>query len=146
MSLLVNTENVLILDKNNTKSKNNERILEIIDEIQSSKIPSIEIRKKWGLTQYQYYKFIKEHNLKTDSFRKGPKCPSGPKNTKFKQLLYGTEEEQKEAKILPDNLNIEDFKCDCTINKLKISEIMSKYNLTLYQVRELRILHDVKTK
>ena len=77
---------------------------------------------------------------------RGPRCKTGPKKTKFKQLLFGTEEEQKTAKIIPEHLNIDDFKTDCVTNKLKICELMSKYNLSLYQVREMRILYDVKTK
>ena len=54
--------------------------------------------------------------------------------------------EIQSAKIIPENVSIEDFKTDCSTNKLKVTELMSKYNLSLYQVRELRIAYDVKTK
>jgi hypothetical protein len=70
---------------------------------------------------------------------------TGPKNTKFKQLLYGTEEQQKEAKILPESFVLSDFITDSK-NKMKITELMSKYNLTLYQIRELRKQHNLTTK
>jgi Mor family transcriptional regulator len=128
------------------KSNYNDKILEIINDIQNELLTPTAIRKKYNLSEYRYYKIMDEHNLKTEKFKRGPRGPTGPKKTKFKTLLYGTEEEQKEAKIIPENLNIEDFKTDCTINKLKINELMSKYNLSLYQVRELRIAYDVKSK
>jgi hypothetical protein len=148
-----NTDNIIVNDDiiNSVTTTyslvdNNDILYDIIKDIQSEKIPSLEIRKKYNLSHYQYYRLIKTHNLKKNAMKKGPKCPTGEKKTKFKQLLFGTPEQQKQAKIIPENLNIEDFKSDCTENKLKISDLMSKYNLTLYQVREMRILYDVKTK
>ena len=128
------------------KKCHNDKILEIINDIQNELLTPTAIRKKYNLSEYRYYKIMDEHNLKTEKFKRGPRGKTGPKKTKFKQLLFGTEEEQKTAKIIPEHLNIDDFKTDCVTNKLKICELMSKYNLSLYQVREMRILYDVKTK
>ena len=127
------------------KNNHNDKILEIINDIQTELLTPTAIRKKYNLSEYRYYKLMDEHNLKTEKFKRGPRGPTGPKKTKFKQLLYGTEEEQKEAKIFPDGFVIEDFIKDSKMH-MSITHLMSKYNLTLYQIRELRIQYDLKTK
>jgi len=142
-----NDSNYIDLDINDNKNVilDSDTILQIINEIQTETIPSMDIRKKYNLSKYRFYKIINDHNLRTPTMTRGPKCKTGPKKTPFKQLLHGTEEEQRAAKILPEHVNIDDFVTDCK-NKVKISELMTKYHLSLYQVRELRIIHDVKTK
>jgi Mor family transcriptional regulator len=86
---------------------------------------------KYKVSSYRFYKILREYDIKPK------KNKTGPKNTKFKQLLYGTEEEQKAAKIFPECFVVEDFVVDSK-NGMKITDLMSKYNLTLYQIRELR--------
>jgi hypothetical protein len=142
------------LVENNEKSNidntnvilDSDTILQIIADIQSEKIPSMTIRKKYNLSKYRFYKIINDYHIRTPSMTRGPRVPTGPRNTPFKKLIHGTPEEQKAAKILPENFNVNHFIEDCTTTKLTISELMSKYNLSLYQVRELRIAYDVKTK
>ena len=89
------------------------------------------------LEKVNEYKMMKENNVEPTIFKKGPKKPTGPKKTQFKLLLEGTEEEQKQANIFPSEFVIDDFIVDCK-KGMKIVKLMSKYNVTLYQIRELR--------
>ena len=79
---------------------------------------------------------MREYNLEPSVFKKGPKGPTGPKQTKFKELILG-----KKA----DQFNKDDFIAESK-NGLKIDELMSKYNLTLYQIRELRKKYELKRR
>ena len=109
---------------------NDRTIVNIIRDIESGEFESKTIIEKYGITSYKYYRILKEGNLK-NSCRK--KMESGiPKNTAFKKLLnqHGTDE-------LSNDFNVEDFKEDCE-KGMKLSELMEKYKLSLYQVRELR--------
>jgi hypothetical protein len=121
------------------QSNSNINISNLIQIIEHSGLSSSEIMEKYNISSYRFYKIVHEYNLKPTQKR------SVPKKTKFKQLLYGTEEEQKEAKIFPDGFVIEDFIKDSKMH-MSITHLMSKYNLTLYQIRELRIQYDLKTK
>ena len=106
-------------------------ILEFVKIIEKGELSSTEIMSKYKVSSYRFYKILREYDIKPK------KNKTGPKNTKFKQLLYGTEEEQKAAKIFPECFVFEDFVVDSK-NGMKITDLMSKYNLTLYQIRELR--------
>lgn len=119
--------------------KNN--VEDIIDIIQKGELSSGQIMKKYNISTYRFYRIIREYNLVPKKIIRKNK----PKNTKFKQLLYGTEEEQRQAKILPEGFVIEDFITDSK-NGIVIKDLMKKYNLTLYQIRELRKEYDLKTK
>ncbi len=68
----------------------------------------------------------------------------GPKDTKFKRMLLEENKDTKDNVVL-NILNIDEFKNDC-LQGMKISELMEKYKLSLYQVRELRKKFDLKTK
>lgn len=114
-------------------------ILEFVKIVEQGELSSTEIMKKYKINSYRFYKMLHEYDLKPKKNKTG-KC--GPKNTKFKKLLYGTEEEQKAAKILPECLVIDDFVADSK-NGMKITDLMVKYNLTLYQIRELRKKHEL---
>ena len=136
-----------ILDKNDTskiqnKCKTEEDIMNLIKLIDKRELSSIEIMKKYNISSYRFYKILREYDLKTLKHKPGR---TGPKNTKFKQLLYGSEEQQKAAKILPEGFVIHDFIADSK-NSMKLSDLMEKYKLTLYQIRELRKQYDLKTK
>jgi len=122
------------------KNDKNIIVLQIISDVQNKLSPSI-IQKKYSISKYEYYKIMDEYKLKQKTNKKGPSGPTGPKNTKFKQILYGTQDEKTCTTIV----KIENFITDCK-NRVTINELMSKYNLTLYQVRELRILHHLKIK
>jgi len=108
----------------------------IINDIQNFKLSSSQIISKYNISQYRYYKIIDEYNLKNELFKQGPKGPYGPKNTKFKQFLYGTLEDREKAQTVPEHFNVEEFLLDS--KTILIDEIMKKHNLTIYQVRELR--------
>lgn len=119
-------------------------VLEIINTAEEGVLSLSEIVKKYNITIYRFYKIMNEYNIKT-SLKTGPKKATGPKKTKFKQLLYGTEEEQKAAKILPEQFVLEDFITDSK-SGMKVMLLMEKYHLTLYQIRELRKKYDLKTQ
>jgi len=72
---------------------------------------------------------------------KGAFGPVGPKNTPFKKLLSKSNEPEPN----PLSFSLEDFKNDCK-DGMKITELMDKHHLSLYQVRELRKTYDLKTK
>lgn len=116
-----------------------DNVIDLIKIIETSGLTSNEIITKYNITSYYFYKIVHEYNLKPTQKR------SGPKNTKFKKLLYGTEEEQKASKIFPEGFVMEDFIMDSK-NDMTIADLMSKYKLTLYQIRELRIKLHLKTK
>jgi Mor family transcriptional regulator len=105
-------------------------ITNIIKDIESGKNSPRTIIKKYNLTSYKYYRIINEGGIKNPHPKKGP--AGVPKNTAFKKLLnqHGTDE-------LTNDFNVEDFKKDC-LDHMKLSELMEKYKLSLYQVRELR--------
>jgi len=112
----------------------------IITDIQEGKLRSIQIWTKYNISKYRYYKIINEYNLKNSLFKKGFKKPSGPKDTKFKRLLYGTKSDQEKASTLPDTFKLNEFLDDVKNNTI-INEVMKKHNLTIYQVRVLRKIH-----
>jgi len=109
-------------------------ILEFVKIIEQGELTSKEIMKKFNVSSYRFYKILREYDLTPK------KNKTGPKNTTFRQLLYGTEEDQKAAKIFPDCFVIDDFVVDSK-NGMKITDLMAKYNLSLYQIRELRKQH-----
>ena len=107
----------------------------------------MEIMEMYKLSSYRFYKILHEYGIETKKKIKSGVKPGSigakaPKKTKFKQLLYGSEEEQKAAKIFPESLVIDDFITD-NKNGMTIVNLMEKYNLTLYQIRELRKMHDL---
>lgn len=117
-----------------------EDILKIVSVMKEGKLTSGDIFRIFHITKYYLNKIIKEYNVKPAMFKMGPK---GPKKTKFKLLIEGTEEEQKQANIFPSEFVLNDFIVDCK-KGMKILELMPKYNLTLYQIRELRKKYDLK--
>ena len=112
-------------------------IKNIIRDIESSKHSPRSIMYKYNLTSYKYYKLLKEAEIKNPYSKLG--APIGPRNTVFKKLLNQSDEHDESA------FDLEAFKKDCQ-NLMKLSELMDKYHLSLYQVRELRKKYDLKTK
>ena len=124
-----------------TMSENDVRI--VIEDIESGNFSSKEIMKKYDLTNYKYYKILDEYGIKNPSMKQGPKGPFGPvgpKDTPFKKLM-----ERVENMVEPSSFNLEEFKEDCE-KGMKLSELMDKYSLSLYQVRELRKKYELKTR
>ena len=119
-----------------------ETLLKIVADIESGEKTPIEIRREYNITSYRYYKIIQEFDVNTKMFKQGPKGPTGPKKTKFKELLQGPVEEKTD---LPEAFSKENFIVDSK-NGMKIVELMDKYKLTLYQIRELRKNFNLKIK
>ena len=110
----------------------------IIIEIEEGKLSSKEIMEKYSLTPYRYYKIKGDvKNPHRGLVQKGI-----PKNTKFKQLLNEGRNEHIDDET---SFDMEGFKKDC-IDGMKLSELIEKYKLSLYQVRELRKKYDLKTR
>jgi len=108
----------------------------IIIDIEEGKLSSKEIMEKYSLTPYRYYK-IKGDIKSPYQGQKGV-----PKNTKFKQMLNEGRNEHIDDET---SFDMEGFKKDC-IDGMKLSELIEKYKLSLYQVRELRKKYDLKTR
>ena len=110
-------------------SSNN--ITDIIRDIETGLFSVDEITSKYSLTKYKYYKLLKEAGIKNDYTKN--------KDTKFRLLL-------KQSGTNPNqSFNLEEFKEDCE-KGMKLSELMDKYSLSLYQVRELRKKYELKTR
>ena len=107
----------------------------IIIDIEEGKLSSKKIMEKYNLTPYRYY------NIKGDIKSPYQGKKGVPKNTKFKQLLN----EGKNDNIDASSFDMEGFRKDC-IDGVKLSELMEKYKLSLYQVRELRKKYELKTR
>lgn len=122
-------------------SDNYDEVKTVISDIESGRFSSKEIIEKYGLSSYKYYKILDEYGIKNSKMRQGPKGPVGPKNTPFKKLLSKSDEAEPD----PSTFNLEGFKKDCG-EGMKIVELMDRYNLSLYQVRELRKKYDLKSK
>jgi hypothetical protein len=106
-------------------------IIDIVKDIEESNLTVPEILVKHQITIHTYNKICKSGNLK-----KKYANVKKEKNTKFKQLLQDCS---------TDSFDLEKFKEDCKAG-IKLSELMEKYGLSLYQVRELRKKYDLKTK
>jgi len=113
----------------------------IVRDIDEGSLNLSQIVEKYHITKYKYSKIVKEYGIKKDyvaavdnEYRKKPK------NTKFKQLLVQTDKPPD-----PSSFSLDDFKNDCK-DRMKITELMDKHSLSLYQVRELRKTYDLKTK
>lgn len=111
-------------------------IKNIIKDIESGEFSPTMIINKYNLTSYKYYRILKEACLKNNHPKKGPIGVS--KNTPFKKILNQHESDMS-------SFDLSSFVKDCG-DGMKLSELMEKYSLSLYQVRELRKKYDLKTK
>jgi len=101
-----------------------------------------QIIEKYNITKYKYNKIRKEYSLQKDYVSvNGGENKRKPKNTKFKQILVQANTETPD----PSVFDVVSFKKDCE-DGIKITALMDKYKLSLYQVRELRKVHDLKTR
>jgi hypothetical protein len=118
-------------------------IKEIIKDIERGDLTSQQIIEKHNINTYKYNQILKLAEIKK------PYCINAnnkkPKNTKFKRMLYGSDKEQIDLEKTDETFDKEGFIGDCK-RGLKISELMEKYGLSLYQVRELRKRCELKTK
>ncbi len=122
--------------KVNMSDDNKNMIKDIIKDIENGEMTMHEIIEKYGITAYKYNKIIKMGELKKTYVQHNSEYKKKPKNTKFKQLLQDCS---------TDSFDLEKFKEDCKAG-IKLSELMEKYGLSLYQIRELRKKYELKTK
>ena len=140
-------------------NENNEnleyKIEDIVRDIEDVNISMRDILKKYKLTTYKYYKIINELDIKNETtIKRGPTGPTGPKKnrertyhkgpkeTRFKKMLRG---DVVDVDGVEEKFDLEEFKKDSKAG-IKMTELMEKYKLTLYQVRELRKKYDLKTR
>jgi Mor family transcriptional regulator len=119
------------------------KIENIVRDIEDVNISMREILKKYNLTTYKYYKIINEFGITNETnVKRGPMNPTGPKETRFKKMLRG---DVVEVNGVEEKFDLEEFKKDSK-DGMKLSGLMDKYKLTLYQVREIRKKYDLKVK
>jgi hypothetical protein len=118
------------------------KIVDIIKDIQSGIFDHKQIMLKYGLSRYRYDHILKKYEIKNPIVKRGGKV-GAPKQTKFKQLL--NQDENGDKNIENISFDLEKFQEDCKAG-MKIIELMEKYSLSLYQVRELRKKYELKTK
>lgn len=116
-------------------------IKNILKDIEQGELSINQIIQKYNITRYKYNQIIKIADIKKPYVQTADNSnKKKPKVTKFKKMLAES--------VIDTNdqlFNIESFKSDCK-NSMKISELMEKYSLSLYQVRELRKKHELTTK
>lgn len=108
-------------------------IKEIIKDTENGEIGIYDILRKHKITLYKYNQIVKLAEIKKTYVK-------SKKSTKFKKML-------NESGVNPEDssFDLEGFKEDCQ-KGVKISELMEKYKLSLYQVRELRKKFELKSR
>lgn len=145
--MLLNNMSCDLLPPNNVQSyrdniespptvENGNQNLVIINDIESGKMTSQDIMQKYNLTKYKYYKILNEFGIKNPCMKTGPKGPTGS-DSHFKQLM------STKLNPIPSDFKQEEF-CNDIKSGLKIIDIVKKYNITLFQFRELRKKYDIK--
>ena len=97
-----------------------------------------------NLQNNKNHRILKETGIKNTcrALRsKGEKlgAPLGPRSTAFKNLLKQSDGGDE------NTTDIDIFTKDCK-EGMKISELMEKYKLSIYHIRELRKKHNLKTR
>jgi len=114
----------------------------IVRDIEDGCLTVNQIIEKYHITKYKYNKIRIEYDLQKDYVSmNGGENKKKPKNTKFKKLLVQVDVPEPDS----SEFNLDVFKKDCETG-MKITELMDKHHLSLYQVRELRKRYDLKTK
>jgi len=108
-------------------------IKKIIKDTEDGEIGIYDILRKHKITLYKYNQILKMAEIKKTYVK-------SKKTTKFKKMLTESDVNPQDG-----SFDLEGFKEDCQ-KGMKISELMEKYKLSLYQVRELRKRFDLKTK
>jgi len=129
-------------------SKISEDVLEkIVMDMETGNRTFTQIREHYKITAYQYYKIMKEYNLQPEIFKRGVKKGQaiGPRRTKLTDIIRGPIDLTESIDSLLVTFDKETFMED---NKkgMKIKELMVKYDLSLYQMRELRKRFDLKKR
>ncbi len=122
-------------------------IEKIVIDMESGIKTFTQITKCYNITAYQYYKIMKNYKLQPEIFKQGLKKGQklGERRTPLVEIVRGTIKlnDSDDKLFLPFNKEefIEDSK-----KKVKIKDLMSKYSLSLYQVRELRKHFNLKRR
>jgi len=108
-------------------------IKQIVKDTEDGEIGIYDILRKHKITLYKYNQILKLAEIKKTYIK-------SKKSTQFKKMLT-------ESDINPEDssFDLEGFKKDCQ-KGVKISELMEKYKLSLYQVRELRKKFELKSR
>lgn len=134
--------NTLKINMSYEEDKNNSSIYikNIIKDIENGELTMKQIIEKYNITIYKYNQIVKLADIKKPYVQHSNEHKKKPKTTKFKKMLT-------ESDINPEDssFDLEGFKEDCQ-KGVKISELMEKYKLSLYQVRELRKKFELKSR
>jgi len=125
---------------NDNNSDSSINIKNIISDIENGELTMKQIIEKYGITIYKYNQIVKLAEIKKPYVQHSNEHKKKPKTTKFKKMLTESDVNPQDG-----SFDLEGFKEDCQ-KGMKISELMEKYKLSLYQVRELRKRFDLKTK
>lgn len=114
----------------------------IVRDIDNGCLTVNQIVEKYHITKYKYNKIRIEYDLQKDyvSSNNGENKKK-PKNTKFKKILIQADVKDPDS----SSFDLEAFKKDCK-DGMKLSVLMDKYKMSLYQVRELRKRYDLKSR
>jgi hypothetical protein len=114
----------------------------IVRDIENGRLTVNQIIEKYHITKYKYNKIRVEYDLQKDyvSLNDGENKKK-PKNTKFKKILFQMDVPEPNS----SDFDMDAFKKDC-VTGMKLSALMDKHHLSLYQIRELRKKYDLKTK
>lgn len=120
-------------------------IVNILKDAEEGAMTLDEIIEKYKITKYKYYQIVKSANIKK-KYRltiKKNKVSFKREKTEFQKMLeksLGTKEEKDE-----NSFDKEGFIKDCK-EWMKIVDLMEKYGMSLYQVRESKKKFDCKSR
>lgn len=115
-------------------------IKNIVSDIEDGELTMKQIIEKYGINTYKYNQILKLAEIKKPYVLHNNEHKKKPKTTKFKKMITDSEVNPEDS-----SFDLEGFKVDCQ-KGMKISELIKKYKLSLYQVRELRKRYDLKSK
>jgi hypothetical protein len=107
-------------------------IVGIIRDVEEGRMTIRQIREKYSISAYKYNLIMKEAGIRKKYVYEQT---DHSKNTPFKRLLNGSTDSADESQF-----DLPQFVEDCRAG-VPISSLMVKYNLSLYQIRELRKKH-----
>jgi hypothetical protein len=130
-----------------TTKLSTELLEKIVTDMETGTYTFTQIKKNYNITGYQYYKIMKDYNLEPEVFVRGVKKGQsvGPRRTKLTEILRGPINLSDSVDTLLVTFDTEAFIEDSK-HGLKIKELMTKYDLSLYQIRELRKRFELKKR
>lgn len=121
----------------------NTSIVDIVKDIESDTMTVKEILEKYNISTHIYRKILEVSGLKKK------KVSKLIKKIRFTgDLIQPTSSSSTTSSVSESTLNsldVDIFKLDCEAG-MKMSDLMVKHKLSLYEVRELRKIHGFKTR